>query len=197
MNRDFASKTQGKKKSKRTLQIKTSVFCLIVGLVIGSVSTYEWLVNEKKPHTALQLLAKFTKKTPQAEPKSKPVPPPPKFDFYTMLPNMKIEAGATQKTETAKTAKPSAPPSTQDGLKRHYYLQVAALNNFTEANTLRATLLMKGFNAKINRINHEGGHTLYRVWVGPFRTLSTVQRSQKILTENHLESLLLYLPITG
>jgi cell division protein FtsN len=71
-----------------------------------------------------------------------------------------------------KTAKPSAPTS-----KESFLLQVAAFKTKPEADRMKATLILKGYNANLTAI-YQQNTTWYRVIIGPFANRQLAQKAQ-------------------
>ena len=91
-----------------------------------------------------------------------PKPPKPKFDFYTMLP------------EVESVLPNSAPPkgkATVAGANVSYVLQAASYGNLSDADHLKAQLALQGLTAYIEKITIENRGDYYRVRVGPYKRL--------------------------
>lgn len=91
-----------------------------------------------------------------------PKPPKPKFDFYTMLP------------EVESVLPNSAPPKGKGvvaGANVSYVLQAASYGNLSDADHLKAQLALQGLTAYIEKITIENRGDYYRVRVGPYKRL--------------------------
>ncbi|MFC5473163.1 SPOR domain-containing protein [Paraherbaspirillum soli] len=64
-----------------------------------------------------------------------------------------------------------------------YYLQVGAFREQTEAESARARLALNGFEARISEHQTDNG-TLFRVRIGPFSQLETMNRMRSKLSDN-------------
>tara|TARA_R110002110_G_scaffold65206_4_gene179959 strand:+ start:44512 stop:45222 length:711 start_codon:yes stop_codon:yes gene_type:complete len=103
-----------------------------------------------------------------------------RFDFYTLLPNMSVEmpevppaneAQAKKLKQVAQLAKKTKKIKTLPApltLPSHYILQVASFRSYNQAESLKATLALKGFESKIQSIKMRHDETWYRVYLGPF-----------------------------
>ena len=113
--------------------------------------------NAIDPQAAKNAAAKEVSPTPPAEKIKKPVPAKP--------------------TETAKT----------DGDEKWtYYLQAGAFRDQGDAESARAKLALLGFEARLTERPTDNG-TLYRVRVGPFSQLETMNRMRGKLSDNGVD----------
>jgi cell division protein FtsN len=124
-------------------------------------------------------------------------PAPPRFEFYTLLPEKEVYKPPAPRTEQAAPPKPEAratqtPPAknANTGSSRRYELQVASLKNAAEADTLRAKLLLLGFKARVQTARVQK-QTWHRVRVGPFRERAQADAARIKLKRNSLDSFLI------
>jgi cell division protein FtsN len=126
---------------------------------------------------------KSTPKTSEiaAEPKA---PPNEQFDFFTALPNMRVEVPAEPPKSTPPKPAPTTPaqpkvapkageppnatPAPPDG--ETYVLQIGSYRHFKEADAMKAQLALLGVEAKVQRVTIDRSETWFRVRVGPFRS---------------------------
>ncbi len=137
-------------------------------------------------------------KTETAAPKHNPPPqkaelPKPKFEFYTLLskehpgqsshnsmpdshPMPSHEVREMSKAIQAKVreATPLAPIKT---IAHQYDVQLASYNKKADAERLKAVLIMKGFEAKIQQIDQSNGRW-FRVVSGPFSSMREAEKAQ-------------------
>ncbi len=130
--------------------------------------------------------------------------PKPKFEFYTLLANEKVagsssQAPAVQPAQPAKVLplhEPLAPvatlaattpapvvaaekaPAVVASSNENYLVQVASFKSMQEAERMKASLAMKGIDAKIATIN-QGQMYWYRVVIGPFSSKARAQQAQQ------------------
>jgi cell division protein FtsN len=109
----------------------------------------------------------------------------PKFDFYTVLPQTKPEVSINNITSTH-----IPPPNNSTSANNKYLLQVAAVKAFTDADKLKAQLILQGFDVSIQKIKI-GDTVWHRVNVGPFNTLGLAQTNQANLRKLNINSILL------
>jgi cell division protein FtsN len=67
-----------------------------------------------------------------------------------------------------------------------YFLQAGAFREPADAESTRAKLALLGFEARINEKASENGN-LYRVRIGPFAQLETMNRIRSKLSENSVD----------
>jgi cell division protein FtsN len=113
-----------------------------------------------------------------------PAPPKPRFDFYTILPEMEV------KVPDWASANPSAaPPQVLE--PGSYVLQVASFQRFEDADKVKAKLALHGIVADIQRVVINGNETWYRVRVGPFKELDRVDAMRNKLQQAGMDFMLL------
>ncbi len=128
-------------------------------------------------------------KPPEAQPQPE-APPKPRFDFYTILPEMEV---AVPEPETA--AKP--PPDTNaDGQQQPdagggYILQAGSFRSLDEADKLKASLVLLGVDASIQTVTVNNKDTWHRVQIGPYYDLAEVNQVRARLKQNNVEVVLL------
>lgn len=95
-------------------------------------------------------------------------------------------------------AKPAAEPKAADAApaaakaeggsddKFVYFLQAGAFREQADAESVRAKLALLGFEAKISERTSENGN-LYRVRIGPFAQVETMNRMRAKLSENSVD----------
>jgi cell division protein FtsN len=86
----------------------------------------------------------------------------------------------------AEAAPASAAAAIDD--KYVYFLQVGAFHEQADAESTRAKLALLGFEARINE--KQGEANLYRVRIGPFNQVDTMNRIRTKLSENSVEAVI-------
>jgi cell division protein FtsN len=200
---------------------------MIAGLLIGllaAVIAYFKLLAPQTPQPPTQAPA-FMPETPappanpappgKAKPEEKtavPAPPKPRFDFYTILPEMQVvipkeelsantvaapvkpfEKPPEKPVETPATAllpvepqitpaPPSKPPS-----RGNYFLQTDSLRSGDQAERFKAEIATLGLEASVQKVTIK--KTLYhRVRVGPFADFTTLDRARALLRQHGIPS---------
>lgn len=115
------------------------------------------------------------------------MPAKPKFDFYTILPKEKVWEPKTAVQQERELAKQQPPKPVA------YILQVAAFQQYADADQLKAKLLLQGYMAQADTKPTNGW---YRVWIGPLKTISDAQHIQvKVGQVDKLNGLILKIAV--
>jgi cell division protein FtsN len=141
----------------------------LAGLMIsgGAFGLYLYL-EERKPApapapapVAFEPEPAVTRVQEQPEPVPEEQPRHPQFEFYSVLPEMEVEVPPD-------TLRPSASvtqtPTSSTGI---YQLQVASYRSSADAERMKASLALKGINARIEKVS-VNDKTYYRVRSGPY-----------------------------
>jgi cell division protein FtsN len=135
--------------------------------------------------------------------------PPPRFDFYTILPEQEVIIAdqeiketkpAKSKPDTGKQRTPAATPApvvtanitpASTGKKGNYMVQVGAFKKSDEADRLRAALALLGIESSVQVVRIGDTESFHRVRVGPFDDLDKANRTRSKLKQNNYNSILL------
>ena len=123
----------------------------------------------------------------------------PVFDFYKLLPESEVvvpESATTTVKSAPAVKQPSVAPGRSAGTPKdsfRYLLQTGSFRNESDAERLRAQLILWGLNAKIQQVQVKNGDYWHRVHVGPLDSMTQVNNVQKTLAEHKVDSLLLKL----
>ena len=193
-------KTRSTKKSssKFTSTFTINWFWLVSGILLGlivSLATSDFIpnmvINFKQNITVAKAKkTKSTKPTNKQNSNSSPQKPKltkttePKFDFYSVLP----------KTNNSFSKKVTQTPKIQPlDLKNtisttyQYSIQAGSFKKLSEADALKAELLLNNFEAKIEAVKVNRHQTWYRVIVGPFASKTNAIKKQHLLEANNIE----------
>ncbi|KTD61544.1 SPOR domain-containing protein [Legionella spiritensis] len=132
----------------------------------------------------------------------KPELPKPKFEFYTLLsrdssaptrrtpppsqnqspaPAAVPHASNPSASQPLSPAAPPTPPVTQSnpvtGTNDAYLVQIAAFNKRQDAERLKATLVLKGFDVSLMTVTQQN-NSWYRVVVGPYHSRAEAEKAQ-------------------
>jgi cell division protein FtsN len=135
--------------------------------------------------------------TPQAP----PPPPKPRFDFYTLLPEMEVvvpdeevapppappprqPAAASKPPEAHKPAQTTATASPTET----YLLQVGSFRNGEQAERFKAELALLGLETSIQTVTIDNKDTYHRVRVGPFHDTGSLNSARDRLSKQGIES---------
>lgn len=115
----------------------------------------------------------------QARNPSSPAKETKQYEFYDMLSNGE-ESGITPN---------EASPTDNDDVKKSYVLQIASFKTFSEADRLKAELIVMGYDVFISKTK-QNNINWNRVNVGPFDSLAKIQATQKDLRAHHIDSII-------
>ena len=175
MSKDYAKRSNTRKKLKKKKVSSNKWKILLLLLVIATAGVFFF---SKTQLINIQLNKLFPTKSIKIKQTSKPVAVTkktitPKIDFYNILPQ--------NKNNDLKTK--------NDSEEIEYELGITALNNFAEADRLKAELTLLGFAAKISTIYHQNTKQYY-VSVGPYENQDVAKLNQERLKSNKIQSTL-------
>ena len=110
----------------------------------------------------------------------------PRFEFYTMLPEM--EVAVPENELTAKTTTATRQAESKDVT---YVLQAGSFRDLAQADRLKAELTLMDMPVKIQTVSIEGGSKWHRVRVGPFTSLQALNEARAELQRNGLKVMVL------
>jgi cell division protein FtsN len=138
---------------------------------------------------------------------AKPGGDKPRFEFYQTLPGDKdgtkgsrpskvVEPKTAAKADSATTAAPTPNATTSDAnkdaakppAKESYALQAGAFQSESDAENLKAKIAFAGMEATVRSVNLPDKGTLYRVRLGPYRSLDEVNRIKAVLSQNGISA---------
>ncbi len=100
----------------------------------------------------------------------------PRFDFYTILPELEVAIPEEELIAASKKPDTSSTPSSGN-----YMLQAGSFRNLQQADRLKAKLALQGIVASIQTVRIKNGETWHRVRVGPIRNIAELNRTRKRL----------------
>ena len=109
------------------------------------------------------------KKPPEPATSSKP-----KFDFYTILPELEVAIPEQELINTNNT-------STTNTTSQQYMLQAGSFKKFEEADKLKARLALEGIVANIQKVKINDSDTWHRVRIGPLNNISLLNKTRRRL----------------
>lgn len=146
--------------------------------------TAQVFVKETLPMPTQQTPAEDTREARKDTREAIPGPPKPRFDFYTLLPEMEVlvpEQEITGKPEQG--VKQVEQPGT-------YFLQVGSFRNGEQADGFKAELALLGLETSIQKVTIDNKNTWHRVRVGPFNDLDALNKARVLLSQRNVESTL-------
>ncbi len=132
----------------------------------------------------------------QAEPEQQDVPKP-RFDFYTILPEMEVVIPEDEIIESEAPARPATPtqpakkPAAIQGVS--YILQMGSFRKHADADRMKARLALIGIEAKIQKVSINNRDTYHRVRSGPYNSRQRLNEARKLAKENRISTLVIKL----
>jgi cell division septation protein DedD len=210
MARDYAKiKTKPSKRRKASSSRRKSnaysqenrlwiVVLLLVGCFMGGL-IYLKHVGKQFVHVPAPLVcpSKPALHATAASPVSNSNPPPPQFDFYTMLPKEQVATPAANKqnahlpqsnarAEIAVLEKEQL-TAESGSAEPNYIVQLGVFKEFASADALKAQLGLLGIEVSIEKVK-KNNITLYQVQKGPYVTRQEACSIQKSLQASHIKS---------
>lgn len=155
---------------------------LLVGVVIAAVVALFVNIGPApfQSHPAQPHPAKPSEKASEqpillpGKPGDKPLSKP-QFDFYKVLPEGENGAASSQNSESSKQTREQNPT--------HFYLQLGAFSDATDADNLKAQLALMGLEVRVQRVDLEDKGTLHRVRMGPYGSIDDVNKTRTYLAQ--------------
>lgn len=107
----------------------------------------------------------------------------PRFDFYTILPELEIAIPEQDLLQLEKQ-----PVTTTPQVSGNYILQVGSFKQSEQADQLKARLALQGVEATIQSVAINSD-TWHRVRIGPINDLATLNQVRKRLQKNGIASI--------
>ncbi len=190
---------------------------VIVGFIFAGmifIRKPQGIPKQYEPHPQAQTQVQATPPAPAQPSANTSSSSQTQFDFYNMLPSKKTvgptgnSVNTTSATTSSSTINPNAgltpsssaavsntptpapaptTPSATPAPPSQWMLQVGAFKNFTQADQLKAQLILAGFSAHISdaKVNNV---TYHRVWMGPYSNETKAQADQKKLLQGGFKS---------
>ena len=136
-------------------------------------------------------------------------PEKPRFQFYTLLPEMEVAVPEEELQARAATPRPPTKPeqtapatikkpaakvrSTPEkaSVKGQFVLQVGSFSKAGDAERLKANLALLGLSAHIQTVQINGSDTWHRVRAGPFGDLQSVNGARGRIRANDMDGIVL------
>lgn len=108
--------------------------------------------------------------------------PEPKFNFYTILPELEVLIPDSE-TQPPKNRNPVGSPE----LNKKYVLQAGSFKNKSDAEKLKASLALLGFEAHIQHVT-VNSTAWHRVRIGPYSQSTDLYEKIAELRENNIDA---------
>jgi cell division protein FtsN len=129
--------------------------------------------------------------------------PRPRFDFYTILPEMEVvipESDSPAPDYRGNGSSSAAPepqavspiPAQLPAAGGGFILQAGSFRSAADADALKATLALSGLEANVQRVSINND-TYHRVRLGPFPSMESASQARNRLAQSGVQSLLLRL----
>lgn len=102
-----------------------------------------------------------------------------RFDFYQILKGHEVEVDDKIIDNTPKES------------NIIYWLQIASFKQASDADQMRAKLLLINLNASIEKTTNKNAQEWHRVMVGPFKSRSKLAKARSILASNELNAIVI------
>jgi len=126
-----------------------------------------------------------TSRTGKPEKATSP-PAKPRFDFYTLLPEMEVVIPESEISTVLR--QPQSAVATE---KASYILQVGSFKDFADADKLKARLALMGVQAKIETVRIGSRASWHRVRIGPSSDIEQLRKIRNQLQRNAINTVLL------
>ena len=113
-------------------------------------------------------------------------PKKPRYDFFTVLPEMEVVVPEQELRRQVEPPADSAPDGTLDS----YILQAGSFRNARDAEQLKATLALLGSIATVHTVT-VNGETWHRVRIGPYEGARKADEMRRMLSDNDIDTLVL------
>jgi cell division protein FtsN len=162
------------------------------GLMLGVfASGLAWLKLGPSGLAQTQQVPGLPSQRPAPRP-AEPKAPPPRFDFYTILPETEVVVPQEQPRPAPPIPAPPAPERPQAAAPASadsYLLQAGAFSERADAERLRASLALLGVEADIHAAQGSDRKRVYRVRSGPYPSRAAVEQARANLKRNGINSI--------
>jgi len=118
-----------------------------------------------------------------------PKPKKPRYDFFTVLPEMEVVVPEQELSRQADRAEPARETATTNNVDS-YILQVGSFRNSAEAEQMKARLALLGSMATVQTVT-VNGQTWHRVRIGPFEGARKADEMRRMLSDNKIDTLVM------
>lgn len=192
MSRDYKPRSEGKNTSNQNPFLTG----LMIGFLCGVIASLALVMfikgkespfavqNAEAPSTLAERIQEDAKKNAQASVKQENQEAQEKtqFDFYTILPGAESKVSAEEERQIVQQEAPQEP------VEKTYYLQIGAFQTEQEADNMKATLALQGFEAVVQTAEIPEKGTWHRVRVGPLKNLDQINQTKENLLANGFKS---------
>ena len=116
-------------------------------------------------------------------------PKKPRYDFFTVLPEMEVVVPEQELSRKADKPEP-APDTPTAGARDSYILQVGSFRSAPDAEQMKARLALLGSVATVQTVT-VNGETWHRVRIGPFEGARKADEMRRMLSDNQIDTLVM------
>lgn len=187
MTQDFAKKPRRKtsraprKKAKAKSQVPGWVW-LFTGTVLGAFIMFLSYLSDlpESEQAASKPKIASTQTKPKTTKTSNNEVPKPRFDFYQLLEEDKVEAPRSDNKPSSRSAANTAEPI-------EYLMQVGSFKQADDADRLRAELLLMNLDVNIEEFKKRNNDRYFRVLVGPYASRGNMSKDRSTLAGNNID----------
>ena len=190
MPRDYKSQAASRSKAN---QSPPGWVWFIGGLLVGLFfSGLAWLklMPPAVPGVTQQPARQQVEPAPAIDPEAEA--PRPRFDFYTILPEMEVVVPDPEPLPESAPQIPRTIAEQKPLSSERYMLQMGSFRKFADADRLKASLALVGIEAEIQKVSINRGEIFYRVRSGPYGRDKVNSLSGRLKT-NKINSLVIKL----
>ncbi len=192
-----------RKKNSSGARLGHDLVMLVVGVVVGSISTLLYqgatsgdpdrlgagisqLLQDSRDSVRDSALASSTAA-------KSPAPARTSFDFFTILPEIERVIPETGAFDTAlavpKSQSMPAESKSKASAESFYMLQAGAYNDPGQAERKKARPALAGFEPRVQHISVQGRGDFYRVRVGPYSSMDLMETANRQLAKMKIKAL--------
>ena len=177
----------------------------LAGVVAGGLVTWTAIGRDQAAEKVRTMVGRTVGQPIGVDPDAPP--PKPKFEFYTLLPEMEVvvpdedlpaprpapaesdSTDANDTTDTESSTNAAVEKETRSDADKplkpgHYVLQVASFRSVKDADGLKAKLILNGFNPVVQSVVISGEEKRYRVRLGPYTDRGSLEAARLQLRES-------------
>lgn len=117
-------------------------------------------------------------------------PKKPRFDFFTVLPEMEVVIPEQELKRKAKPLADSSGSNANTGDQDSYVLQTGSFRNASDAEQMKARLALMGSVATVQTVT-VNAQTWHRVRIGPFKGARKADEMRRMLADNQIDTLVM------
>lgn len=162
---------------------------ILIGLGIAIVLMFRGYLPELKQHVLSDEAEVSGKDEPALvvdEGRDSPKPKKPRYDFFTVLPEMEVVVPDQELSRKAEPETSAVTGTTQDS----YILQVGSFQSASDAEQMKARLALLGSVADVQTVT-VNGKTWHRVRIGPYKGARKADEMRRLLSDNQIDTLVM------